>query len=569
MLFAKDFKTALAVVIASVGLLSGTASASVLLADGDYPQGGDEDNVVAVFAAEAVSADAMDVTATATTADAQLQEVDLALLNDDRYFIRIDLTGGLQFGAGFGHHPIISYTDATDGAQTETAFLVRDGAPGDASGIWSLSVDTDDGDAEDTDGVTQHQVQAGMWNILLPGLRAAGLKLPAGAAAGDSYNIRLRLFDNIAEARRAMPEEATGAGDRDSALDASAMIVKVVDTLDASVGQAQTLTASVASNFRRFLVETGGATHVSLNTLSTASVTVTDMDGDFPIMNPADGDLIAPEDVLDMVTFTLTGDFSHSMPFEFGEFALGGTPMKRYGEDGMQIDAAVAAMAKGKAETVDVRVEVSTVGTFPITVNVGSNNVGSPTNPYSQIGRGMYQLSWTIEAEGNAPDKTGMGAAGTIVRDGTTVRLAYLSTAAGATRYYRTDDEGQPVDTSLQVDQTWNQRLLVTNHSSINADVTLSDFAAGDGVSVMCKAYEGMEMPPPWTCGTNGEVMATVAPDAQMVLRVQDVLMITGANRTAGYLTVAADEGSVSVATTHVTLPLGTTDTVIYWPLDE
>ena len=561
MLFAKDFKTALAVVIASVGLLSGTASASVLLEDGPYPQTGATDNAVAVFAAEAVTAAAMDVVATVSNADAQLQDVDLALLNGDRYFLRFDLTDGLTFGSGFNRHPRVMYTDATDGAQTETAIRVRDGQAEDTSGIWSFEVDEADPDGADVDdGVVFHQVAAEEWTILLPGLRDVGLKLPAGASAGDMYNIRLRIYDNIAEARRA-------SGDADTAVDASAMIVKLVNTLGASVGRPQTLTASVASNFRRFLVEAGGATHVSLNTLATASVTLNQEDGTLPIMNPATGAVIAAEDVLDKVTFTLTGDFSHSMPFEFGEFALGGTTMKRYDADGDEIVAAMAATAEGKAATVDVRAEMSTVGTFPITVNVGANNVSSPTNPYSQIGRGTYQLAWTVEAKNAAPDQTGSGASGTIVRDGTTVRVAYLSTAAGSTRYYEMDDEGQPVDTSLQVDQTWNQRLLVTNHSSINADVTLSEFAAGEGVSVMCKASEDMD--PAWTCGANGEVMATVAPDAQLVLRVQDVLTVTGASRTAGYVTVAADEGSVSIATTHVTLPLGTTDTVVYWPLDE
>ena len=51
------------------------------------------------------------------------------------------------------------------------------------------------------------------------------------------------------------------------------------------------------------------------------------------------------------------------------------------------------------------------------------------------------------------------------------------------------------------------------------------------------------------------------------MLKVADMIEIENAGRTAAMLTIAADASQISVATTHVTLPGGQTDTVRYWPL--
>ena len=39
------------------------------------------------------------------------------------------------------------------------------------------------------------------------------------------------------------------------------------------------------------------------------------------------------------------------------------------------------------------------------------------------------------------------------------------------------------------------------------------------------------------------------------------------AKRTAGTVTIAQDSSQISIASSHVTLPGGQTDTVRYWPL--
>ena len=575
MLFAKDFKTALAVVVATGLLGVGTAHATVLLSE-DTPTGAAASNPV-YFAAEAYPSTYAATPSreggtpvSTTTLDHMLfvehRAVDVALLPGDRYFVRFDLSGGAVFSSTFNGAPSLFRTNLPPGTgeRRNAPDRVRGGRDGDDHGIWSFSVDEGDtgDDVTDTaagdDSEVDVQIPAGEWHIDLAGLQNGGILLPRNQstiAPETCYTIRMRLFDTLVAARNASQGGEAGDGDdRDGGIvDASGDLMCFTPTVSASVTAPKTLTASVAAGFRRFT----GSTPAS-GTLATANVAVKTMKARgtrmLPIQDPSDGSNITAADVLKNVTFTLEGSFTHSQPFEFGEFKLGTATMGRYDADGDAITAAANKTAAGKAATKSVSGRVTAVGSYAFSVDV-SGNTTAATSPYSQIGQGSYTAEWEIDqvdpGTGKQPAQdpaSGEARAGSIERDGTTVRLGYLQ---AVTEY--TNSENDVIG--------WNQRLVITNHSSIVAEATLAEYNAGDGVEVTCKEDTR------WTCGDDEELTVDVDPNSQLVLKVADMIEIENGGRTAAMLTIAADASQISVATTHVTLPGGQTDTVRYWPL--
>ena len=580
MLFAKDFKTAVAVVIAVAGLLGfGTVNAGALLSEDGNGEAG---TVPAFFAAELYPAlltsgsrNGAEVIATSSNAHKIYAEVgdlnadgdgggvDIALLDGDRYFVRLDLSGGAQFGGGFAGatNPVkVRYGPDTGMLKTRMQ-RVRSGGAGDDHGIWTFTVDNSSSD-DDSDGGTDTVVdglrQAGAWTVEVDGLRYNGIRLPRNASATERncYDLKFRLYDSSTEARNA----------GEAMIEASGTLLCLVPTVSAKVAGAQTLTASVAEGFRRF---TGDSP--TSGRLATATVTVSKMMACgsacpsaqsrkmIPVQPPGNTDVFENDDVLESVDVSLTGSFSHSTPFGFGEFKLGTTTMDRLDDDDEPISSEANKTAEGKAMTAKVMGTVTEPGTFHISVDVSGNNASSDTNVYEAIGQGTYKAAWDIDIVGDAtPDGGSDVTAGTIMRDGTSVRIGYLQTITSLER------NGDTVG--------WNQRLIITNHGSIASDVTLGDFKAEGGAEVMCKAADMdnplhmMDGEPMWTCNDDGDtVMTTIGANSQLVLRVADI--IEGAKRTAGTITIAQDDSQISIASSHVTLPGGQTDTVRYWPL--
>lgn len=574
MLFAKDFKTALAAVIAAAGLLGfGTAHATVILSH--------QATVAAAsnpvyFAAEAwpgayaagstaggdVSLDASAVaTTTSYTFGTEYRGVDSALFDGERYFVRFELSGGAAFGAGFsGNHPQLTYTSPNAG---ETVYVgtqrVSGGQTSDTFGVWAFEVD--EGDSDDGlsgpasgDIAIDTSLNSGDLTISLHRnhLNTNGIRLPRNQSTISTtcYTMTAKLFDNQSGARRNDEEHELAS--------AKGTMLCFVPTVSASVSAPQELTASVATNFRRFL----GSSPTS-GRLATANVGVKTMQARgtgtsarmLQILDPADGGPITAADVLKDVEFTLEGSFAYSQPFEFGEFKLGSATMTRHGSDGAAISAAANRTAAGKANTASVRGKVTAPGSVAITVDVSGNDATKATNVYSAIGQGSYTASWEIDQVDPGTGKLaaqdppeGTGPAGSIARDGTTVRIGYLQAVTSLAL-----SNGDTVG--------WNQRLVITNHGSAVAEVRLGTFNEEDGVTVSCRTDTR------WTCGDDEELIFNIEGGMQMVLRVADMITIEGGGRTAGTMTIAADASQVSVATTHVTLPGGQTDTVRYWPL--
>ena len=577
MLFAKDFKTAVAVVIAVAGLLGfGTANADVLLSE----DGGAAASRPAFFAAEmypglwptAAKDGGGQPIATSTQTNSMYVEVgdlnaagtsggiDTPLFDGDRYYIRFDFMGGAKFGTGWLGEIFVRYGPDTGQLRTKVQ-RVRGGQTGDAYGIWTFDVDT--GQSDDSSNAAQatfsvDRIQAsGEWTVILTSIRYEGVRFPRERFLEDTcFKIRFTVYDDGGSAR----------GGTNELYEADGTLACFIPTVSARVAGAQTLTASVAEGFRKF---TGDSP--TMGTLATATVGVartkacggacpngrTTM---LPIQPPTDTEAFMDSDVLEEVEINLTGSFTHSSPFGFGEFKLGPTTMTRLDEDGEEIEADALKTAAGKAMTESLMATVEAAGVLPITVNVAGNVAAADGSyAYEAIGQGVYKAAWDIDVVGTGPNPEGGSdvTAGTIMRDGTSVRIGYLQTVTELER------DGATIG--------WNQRLVITNHGTIAADVTLGDFKAAGDAEVMCKAADPMnpmhmmDGEPMWTCGDDGEVMTTIAGNSQLVLRVADVIM--GASRAAGTITIAQDTSQISIASTHVTLPGGQTDTVRYWPL--
>ena len=536
MLFAKDLKVALAAAIAVVGLLGfNMAHATVYIT----PSASENSDPV-YFAAEAYrgvtlpmgvnATKGRTVTASSTNSFTVVDNaIDVLLNSGENYYVRFELKGA----AGFAFAKDAPLPTATAG--TLTFIRAQDGRAGGAVGIWRVSS-------------TSTDAEAGSWGVSLA-IEADGITLPRfpSATVESCYEIELSVWDQLGDAKENLAEALQKA---------SAKLVCLTPTVSASFGSPQMFTADVAENFRRFT----GATPTG-GTLGTASIatTLTKKLGvgtsarTLFVLNPADGMRATAADVLTRVDYTFSGEFSNSGAFSFGEFTLGGGALARYDSEDKAISAAVGATAAGKTGTVTVRGARATVGDHPFVVNVAANDATKATNSYSQIGAGTYSVAWQVVLPGEttAARATPPGAAenaGQIKRNGTTVRVGYLTTATGFG--------------AAGSNRSYNQRLVISNHGNSDATVTLGDFVVEDGA----------EMP--------DAVTWTVPGNEKLVVPVAEAITIGGCrvamvgddcarpfSRAAATLTATIKESDISVFTTTVTRPEGQTDTVRYWPL--
>ena len=593
MLFAKDLKVALAAVIAAVGLLGFNMAHATVYITPDDSEGSTEISKVVYFAAEAyhalptgTDADAgKSVTASSTTDFAVIDNsIEVLMDANFSYFLRLELFGPgcdrmtgdgcPQFGADV---PVPTVTgEDTDGNAVTTGDIAvvraQAGRDGDYYGIWRLRVADDEGFA------------AGGWNVSFalktteadPDDDVGVLRLPRNLypapAMGEDpdppaekcFSVELSVWDQFGEARENRAE---------ALVKNDAGLVCTTPTVSASFRDPQDLTASVAAIFRRFT----GATP-TMGTLATAVIDEPDFNAgttEAPntVLNPADGSPATLADVLDRVDYTFSGTFSTGGPFSFGEFYLGAgaslPPLSRFDADGEPITSAAAKTTDGLLDTNTVVGSVSTVGGHPFRVDVTANDVGDETNPYTQIGAGTYSVTWQVVWPGEAAATSGWRTpegmlplgnvldAGMIMRDGTSVRVGYLTTAT---------------DFGTTGDQSYNQRLVISNHGSVDAVVTLGDFVV----------EEGAEAPTPVNISVpaNTAVVRRVAKDEADPMdnglisiggcRVElddDGNCLNPHTRAAATLTATVREGDISVFTTTVTRPEGQTDTVRYWPL--
>ena len=155
-----------------------------------------------------------------------------------------------------------------------------------------------------------------------------------------------------------------------------------------------------------------------------------------------------------------------------------------------------------------------------ISVPTGEDAVAIPeTDPYmltTEYAAGTEMAGW--------PPNGGEYALGSIIRDGTTVHIPYLTTFAD-----------------------YNQRIVVSNRGANPAPYWIT-FRTEDGV---------MATPGMYATGT-------LDGNSTIVLRAMDVVTLEGRSRTAATFVAEAQSSQIDVATVIVNMMTGSTDTVNY-----
>ena len=566
MLCAKNLKVALAAILGVIGLASvGTAHAAI-----DLNPSENAPQTPQYFAAEKLAADAdkVPVIAMATTTGYHMSAagIPIGFLHDEGdYYLRFDLLYDGASNAAFAvfdsantnGSPGPTVTDAGNSdSVTVAGDVVRLQYVEDGAGVVF---------AIDPSGSRDANLAEGDATIMWA-LAANAVKLRIAEPVDfKNFAIRLSIWGNRQSAIRA---DFGSLGSQAVLWENTRGIASTVRTIYAAVSSQQVRTASVASDFRRFLAASSVSSTATRGRLAAVTMTFTNVWP--PVSSPAltraivrdheDATQITVGDVYEEARPEVIGD-NGTASYNFGEFYVDGdcrvssaaeSPMTR------EVPEGTAATADRVGITTSLTDEFTGTGTRWFCANVTANN--AEQERYSRIEPVKYMMTLGIKIpalerlvwlNGVANVRPrGPVDAGEIIRDGTSVRIGYLTTATdfGATRTVWDNWEGG----------SYNQRLVIVNHGKIDAAYTLRDFVAEEGVRVVAAA------------GGADVVTGMVEGESSVTLRVQDIVTVTGPSRRfAATLDVVATENNVSVATTQVTLPEGQTDTVRYWPLQS
>ena len=165
---------------------------------------------------------------------------------------------------------------------------------------------------------------------------------------------------------------------------------------------------------------------------------------------------------------------------------------------------------------------------YQLCVNVSTNEVAIPAVGDDRMMDG-YMMTVT-PMSGPSTGRIGgppvSGAAGAIDRNGTTVNIAYLS-----------------------VHPAYNQRLVIVNRGSRDADFWMDDFQTEEGTEI------------------SGDIRGTVTAGSRMVIRVQEALSsVSGQLRASGTINLTARDTAVDIMTIQENLGTGQLDTTMYDP---
>ena len=366
-----------------------------------------------------------------------------------------------------------------------------------------------------------------------PGLEVRG-------ALGDAsygYKVVIRVYDDYSEAIRASNE--TFGQD---IFTLSADLVRVEKALTVTVKDPKTITADVATGYAQFLPGTKpSATDGGLSSVDVAFKTSYDHDGSatttaLPLWAANDGETVALGDLLKSASVDFNGNFS------VGAFHMGTTSAVLLDEFGKTIEKtgdggkSYADADRGAAGFARITT-TGAGGTFA--ANVKDNT--------ARIPEGSYTASVAVtlaneNADASMHKLAGPLPAGTIIRNGTTAHVGYVTAAS-----------------------VYNQRLVLVNHGLRDADFRIHSLTVepGNAGAVMLGegAPDGLEM-------VDGKATGAIAKGQTLVLRMRDIVSFTGEGSPRGALTVDVDAHGpdVSIATTQVNIEDGSADTVRYHP---
>ena len=382
----------------------------------------------------------------------------------DQVFVRIDWSSAV-LNAAFAAS---SVSIGTVGAST-----VTDGLAGDSSAIFGVTALTP--------GFTQ---TAGV--TLLQG--TAGISL-----SGSSTDIRMRVF-----------ESQTNAINETLALsDATATSAVTLGDSLSTVYNANDAIAEVTRNYTQF---NNLGTFGTVGTLGTFTAS-------------ASTNFVVAASLAQVTTLSQVISLTGSVVTYTGDFAFATSVATAYA---IGAGSCTAGLTPVTVDTTSFAAATSTVAAAnanPLCVTVNGTTELIPETTYDISVNEVHVVTTSV------PNSTvSQGTAGDIIRNGTNVEVAYLTTF---------------VD--------YNQRLLLNSRHSVDAAYTVT-FQTEAGVTATALAAASGTLP----AGEN------------LVLRAVDLVTITGGTRCSATVTVVAPDTTISVATTQVNLSDASTDTVSY-----
>jgi hypothetical protein len=209
---------------------------------------------------------------------------------------------------------------------------------------------------------------------------------------------------------------------------------------------------------------------------------------------------------------TLSGDLSHGTWF-MDTTAL--CPLA--GAAGTTAIAAAQKLTLNAAKTSGT-IGGTIFGTSTFFCNVIDTTSAIPVGAYT-VG-----ITYAANAAGDLLQTYGGGSLGSITRNGTTNQINYLTTFTG-----------------------YNQKVILTNRGTIAGTYAFSLQTEADTTAVLGTAATG-----------------TLAANSVTVIKVADIMTLTGKTRASATFTAVLAPANVGVATTQVNLSDGATDTVTY-----
>ena len=344
------------------------------------------------------------------------------------------------------------------------------------------------------------------------------LAIPAGSGA---YSASISLHTD--------PDDAQAGVGATSALRGSATIVRAVDGLEVAVKASERpAVAHVGTSPVPFLWFHDGSTATGTTNKAILGYAKAQVERE-DLLHPATGLVATSSDLIpdNSLTFSVAGDLS------IGAFNLlaAENPADACPDAGAPtaetpVTGNLTPAEAGPADT--AMLAEQDAGTYHLCVQV---DVQGPNS--TPIPAGTYNGTITQEA-GALAKHLANGVIGQVRRNGTTVRLAYLTVA-----------------------EKYNQRLIIVNDGPSDARYDIGPFVTENGVSATPQSMaSGM-----------------VAAGGKVVILVKDIVSLSSADgrrhRTAATLSLNASVDDVQVATTLVNLQDGSTDTVVYPALES
>lgn len=242
--------------------------------------------------------------------------------------------------------------------------------------------------------------------------------------------------------------------------------------------------------------------------------------GEAPIM----GDNPATEDVTETDHTIHGGGAPTAFRVATAETCTGGSALALYAPDADGDPARISPTSTSNptfsAQATEGRATVTGDGPFYLCVNVSQNEIPIPV-----VGddRELDGYKITVTPTGSSA-ATADANGGSIDRNGTTINITYLSTH-----------------------EAYNQRLVIVNRGTREAEFWMDEFQTEAGTMVMESMIEG-----------------TVAAKSRMVVRVQGALKTSGMTRASGTLNLTAPEDEIDVMTIQVHPGTGQIDTTSY-----